>query len=260
MPIALRRTVRFSPDDDPAGVNGEGGVPSFRGLGRHYELDVSCIGSPDPDTGFLINIKDIDKAVRTLAVPAIARACRERPDADPPTVLREIVALLSHALTCEVRGLRWRLTPYHSVEMSTNAPARVLIRQQFEFAASHRLHVPSLSPDQNRALFGKCNAENGHGHNYRVEPCVEVATDSAFTLRDLERSVDETVIRRFDHTHLNLDTREFATGKGVNPTVENIARVAFDLLSPVLSRLPGSPVLRSVTVWETDRTCATYPA
>ena len=41
-------------------------------------------------------------------------------------------------------------------------------------------------------------------------------------------------MKKFDHKHLNLDTEEF---KELNPTSENVAVVAWDLLSPKLVNL-----------------------
>uniref|UniRef100_A0A8C5TCA1 6-pyruvoyltetrahydropterin synthase n=1 Tax=Malurus cyaneus samueli TaxID=2593467 RepID=A0A8C5TCA1_9PASS len=35
------------------------------------------------------------------------------------------------------------------------------------FSACHRLHSKSLSEEENRKIFGKCNNPNGHGHNYK---------------------------------------------------------------------------------------------
>jgi 6-pyruvoyltetrahydropterin/6-carboxytetrahydropterin synthase len=75
----------------------------------------------------------------------------------------------------------------------------------------------------------------------------------------LEAITDAAVIQRFDHKHLNEDTREFASVGGLNPSVENIAKVVFDLLAPEIARASPDAQLRSITVWETDRTCATYP-
>ena len=36
----------------------------------------------------------------------------------------------------------------------------------FMFSASHRLHNPALSAEENADAFGMC--ENVHGHNYRL--------------------------------------------------------------------------------------------
>ena len=43
------------------------------------------------------------------------------------------------------------------------------VTRQYRFAASHRLHSPELSDEENRELYGKCNNPYGHGHNYVVE-------------------------------------------------------------------------------------------
>lgn len=268
--LSLTRTVRFSinPDPVPWGdpTNTFAAFPTMRGLGRHYELDICCRGDVDPRAGYFVNIKAIDAAVRAVAIPAIERACRDRPAAEAADVLHDFMAPLHAALDARLAAVRWRLSPYHSVEMAPSAPSRVLIRQQFEFAASHRLHLPELSDQQNRESFGKCNSPAGHGHNYRVEPCVEVDLDAGgprYTLAALEHDTQRTIINRFDHKHLNQDAPEFAveSGKGFNPTVENIARVCFDLLAPAISSSSRSAAnLRSVTVWETDKTCCTYPA
>lgn len=264
--VSLRRTVRFciNPPGAPStpAYNTFAAFPTMHGLGRFYELEVTCHGQIDPSTGYFLNIKAIDHAVRKCCVPHIAVACTERPTADPAQVLAEIIADLNLELSGSVRSLRWRLTPYYSVDMHTASPQLALLRQQFDFAASHRLHVPSLSDEENRKLFGKCTNPSGHGHNYRIEPCVEIRVGSnpPFTLSELEHLTAEHVIERFDHTHLNVDTREFASPAGLNPSVENIAKVCFELLSAPIARHPSGAKLRSVTVWETDKTCCTYPA
>jgi 6-pyruvoyltetrahydropterin/6-carboxytetrahydropterin synthase len=289
--VELMRTVRFAVNDpseqdrtdgsSAPGWNTFSGYPSMQGLGRHYELDVTCLGYVDPVTGYFINIKEIDNAVRAAAIPIITLACRENPTADPTTVLATVMQPLDAALKGRLKRVRWRLTPYYSVEMerplqstmkSAGAPI-ALLRQQFEFAASHRLHSRHLSDEQNRALYGKCNNASGHGHNYRVEPCVAIplgATNGTplahrFSLADLERLTHDLIIQRFDHKHLNVDTAEFgcadANGgkEGFSPSVENIAKVCFELLGPAIRDLKCGASLQSVTVWETDKTSCTYP-
>lgn len=260
--LYLSRTVRFAVNDGTdaggAGENGYAGRPALRGLGRWYQVEIVCRGEADPTTGYFRDIKSIDAAARKAAIPAIARACRETPDANPAAVLRALLPPLGDALGGSLHAARWSLSPFLSIEMRAEAMSNAILRQRFEFAASHRLHAPSLSAEENRRLFGKCNHPSGHGHNYVVEPAVEVNPgDAALPIGTVERLVDRLVIQRFDHKHLNLDTEEFGDG-ALNPSVENIAKVCFDLLrEPV--RETGA-TLRSVTVWETEKTSATYPA
>jgi 6-pyruvoyltetrahydropterin/6-carboxytetrahydropterin synthase len=288
--LILTRTVRFAvnpPELGPiatlGGPNGYAGSPPVRGLGRHYELSVTCAGEPDPVTGYLINIKDVDGAVREQAVPLITRACAERAGTDPADLMGEILGAVASGLPGEaLRTVRWWVSPYHSLEMARSDPGVVLLRQKFDFSASHRLHTPALSEEENRRLYGKCNNPSGHGHNYQFEPCVAVPVPRGPTLRggnrgngpdpaagrratqsfsmdDLERLAEETIIRRFDHRNLNVDTPEFAPGDkdGLIPSVENIARVFYTLLAPAVTAAGAE--LRSITVWETDRTSSTYP-
>jgi 6-pyruvoyltetrahydropterin/6-carboxytetrahydropterin synthase len=262
----LSRCVRIvvNPGGESVGRNGYAGTPTPAGLPRFYEFEVRCIGRVDPVTGYLVDIKTVDRAVADTVAPWLRQACAERAGADPAELLPEVVAALRGALPSQVLALRWRLTPYYSVEVETSRPSTALIRQKFDFAASHRLNVSTLSEAENRALFGKCNNAAGHGHNYQVEPCVAVETGrnpaGAFGLADLERLTDEVIICRFDHKHLNTDTAEFSETGGVNPSVENIAAVFYRLLADAIAAQPKRAQLRSVTVWETDRTCATFPA
>lgn len=264
--LFLSRTVRFAVNDEPespaameSSPNGYAGNPAMRGLGRWYQIEIVCRGEASPDTGYFLDIKAIDAAARAAAIPRIAAACRSTPSAQPEKVMREFLPALSDALGGALHSARWSLSPTYSIEMSPKQMSTAILRQRFEFAASHRLHVPALSEEENRRLFGKCTLPSGHGHNYVVEPAVEISLDAArpFSLRDLERITDERVIERFDHKHLNLDTEEFGD-HALNPSVENIARVCYDLLKEPIAAADAR--LRAVTIWETEKTSATYPA
>ncbi|HZW05581.1 MAG TPA: 6-carboxytetrahydropterin synthase, partial [Phycisphaerales bacterium] len=69
-----------------------------------------------------------------------------------------------------------------------------------------------------------------------------------------------TLIDPFDHRNLNVDCVQFDQSRGgVNPSVENISRVFYTLLAPVIGGHGGGVELRSLTVWETEKTCSTYP-
>ncbi|MBU0639877.1 MAG: 6-carboxytetrahydropterin synthase [Planctomycetes bacterium] len=131
----------------------------------------------------------------------------------------------------------------------------ILLTQQFEFSAAHRLHCAALSEADNQRTFGKCNNANGHGHNYLLEVTLvgepDAQTGAVLPLPAFEQVVKERVIDRLDHQHLNQDTAEFRT---LNPSVENIARVIWGLLSNHVA--PAR--LHAVRVWETPKTWAEY--
>ncbi len=260
--VELRRSVRFhvnlpdpSSDPDAPASDDRGGGDR---LAAFYELEVACAGEPDPDTGYLVNISDIDEVVRRDVVPRIQRVCATTPRTSPAGLLGDVLADLQPALGKIVAGVTWRLTPYHSISIRIKSMERVTISQTFEYSASHRLHCAAMSPQENQATFGKCNNPNGHGHNYRVEVAAGAALDNghpALTHSQLERIVTSHVLDRFDHKHLNLDVDLFAK---LNPSVENIARVCYELLTSPIDDAGGQ--LEYVRVWETEKTSCTYPA
>jgi 6-pyruvoyltetrahydropterin/6-carboxytetrahydropterin synthase len=92
-----------------------------------------------------------------------------------------------------------------------------------EFCASHRLHSPHLSEAENRALYGKCNNPNGHGHNYRLSVTVrgeaDPATGMLIELNQLAQLIRDELTERVDHLNLNVDV-DFLDG--VIPTAENL--------------------------------------
>lgn len=182
----------------------------------------------------------------------------DRPD--PATAARELAAVTQRLLPPAIRlaSLTWCPGPLASITWTIDMPDHAIVAERFEFSASHRLHCPGRTDEENRRLFGKCNHPSGHGHNYRIEVAVRVPTGAGapgIPEELIERVARREVLDRFDHRHLNIDCPEFA---GINPSVENIARVCHGLLEPAL-RADGAELYR-VTVWETEKTSATYPA
>jgi 6-pyruvoyltetrahydropterin/6-carboxytetrahydropterin synthase len=113
------------------------------------------------------------------------------------------------------------------------------------FSAGHAL----------RGYKGKC--ENPHGHNYRVRVTVEGRhLDSTGLLYDFVhlKRVLRDLIGGVDHKFLN-DQAPFDT---INPSAENMAKFFYDEAARQMSEAPDGPRIRSITVWETDETSATY--
>jgi 6-pyruvoyltetrahydropterin/6-carboxytetrahydropterin synthase len=110
--------------------------------------------------------------------------------------------------------------------MSSHAPkdaVRIELGRRYHFAASHRLHSPALSAEENGRLYGKCNNPFGHGHNYVVEVLVsgkiDPATGMIANLADLDGFVEREVLDPFDHKSLNEDVAAFDAAV---PTTENL--------------------------------------
>jgi 6-pyruvoyltetrahydropterin/6-carboxytetrahydropterin synthase len=112
-----------------------------------------------------------------------------------------------------------------------NEGLKVVFGRRYRFAASHRLHSPQLSEEENCRVYGKCNNPYGHGHNYVVEVSVSGTVDPAtgmiVNLIDLDNFVQQEVIESFDHKSLNEDVEVFQT---VVPTTENLCKEIFQRL------------------------------
>jgi 6-pyruvoyltetrahydropterin/6-carboxytetrahydropterin synthase len=104
------------------------------------------------------------------------------------------------------------------------------LTRRYLFSASHRLHNDQMSPDENRATYGKCNNPHGHGHNYGLEVTVsgqvDPSTGMICNLVDLDSCVDKEVLSRYDLENLNTRLEFVVTV----PTTENLCIQIFDIL------------------------------
>lgn len=258
--IELTREVRFALNADNSAAtdvdgrkNAWSAWPRMVGVAPYLKLQTTVVGKVDPQTGYLCNIKTIDDLVLRHVVPRLAEipagavdsaeqmvrlAWRVLNENAPPGVFVSTVCLLA--------------SPFLKYSIAKNEENMVTLTQQFEFSAAHRLHCVGMSDDANQNMFGKCNNPHGHGHNYVVDVSVAANGKSRnYLLGELERNVMETVVDRFDHKHLNVEVAEF---ENVNPTVENIAKVVWDLLVDSLAGMQ----LKNVRVYETPKTWADY--
>lgn len=133
---------------------------------------------------------------------------------------------------------------------------KVAVFRKEHFNAAHRLNNPAWDSQKNTDVFGKCNLPNYHGHNYELivkvvgEP--DPATGYVMDMKVLGDIVKESVLAKFDHKNLNLDTEEF---KELNPTAENIVVVIYNLLRPHID--PKFDV--QLRLYETERNFVEYP-
>ena len=123
------------------------------------------------------------------------------------------------------------------------------------FSASHRLYNENFSDEENKNVFGKCNNENGHGHNYVLEVVVAGETDPktgyVVDLKKLKTIIRENVIHKVDHKNLNMDV-DFLSGK--IPTAENIA---IGIWEQLVDKIPSGK-LYSVKLYETENNYVEY--
>ncbi|MCP4725985.1 MAG: 6-carboxytetrahydropterin synthase [bacterium] len=131
----------------------------------------------------------------------------------------------------------------------------ILLTRKARFCASHRLHNPDLTDQENEEIYGLCNNLHGHGHNYDLEVTIigepDPRTGMIMDLKKLRDIIAEEVIDHFDHKHLNIDVPFM---KDLIPTAENIAVVIWGLLE---NKIPAGE-LHEVKLYESDNNYVIY--
>lgn len=246
--------------EDARARNSWAGSPGSDGLAPYVRLRAVVDGPIDPRTGYVCNITLLDALLRERVAPILREAMAATRGGIEASAAAALAAGFQAAAAhvpppARLDGLSLHTSPQLSFSISREDPHTMHLTESFEFSAAHRLCLPGVGDAENARLFGKCANANGHGHNYVVEVTVggpiDGATGRVVDLARFQRTVKERVIDRFDHKHLNLDCPEFAE---LNPTVENIAVVIWNLLA---SAIEGARLSR-VRVWETPKTFAEY--
>ncbi|MBL8175246.1 MAG: 6-carboxytetrahydropterin synthase [Bryobacterales bacterium] len=129
------------------------------------------------------------------------------------------------------------------------------LARRYRFSASHRLHAPQLSDEQNREVFGKCNNPFGHGHDYVLEVIargdVDPHTGLLLNVADLDALVRRTVLNDFDLADMNRQIPAFGD---VPPTTENVAvEVERRIAQAWTQTFPPSARFDGVRILETKR-------
>lgn len=128
------------------------------------------------------------------------------------------------------------------------------LTRRYTFSASHRLHSPLMSEEENAELYGKCNNPFGHGHNYVLEVTVRgpVNTESGrvVSIGELDAYIEREIIRQFDHKDMNRDVPDFVD---LVPTTENLSVIVEKRLRRDWSNSFGTALLDAVRVQETKR-------
>jgi 6-pyruvoyltetrahydropterin/6-carboxytetrahydropterin synthase len=117
---------------------------------------------------------------------------------------------------------------------------------QVPFNAAHRLHSHVLGPEENVALYGKCNNARGHGHRYVSEATIGGGVDErSGTLADFSvlQKATADAVEPFQDKHLDLEVEDFRERPS---TGENIVQALWPRFD---SRLDGRLV--RLRLWET---------
>ncbi len=229
-------------------------------MGLYMELTVHLCGPVNAATGFVMNVSDIDACVQQEAIPIFSKRFRQLFDRkqhlgleDLSALLREVLVQLSDCLAdINLVQMDLALTPNRRIAIVREEENMVYFSEKFEFSAMHTLCNARFDEQQNQDVFGKCANPAGHGHNYIIEVKAKLPEQGkSFETAAFEEIVNREFIEQVDHKNLNVDVLAFAK---LNPTVENIAKVAWTCLNGKMN----DATLECVTIWENDRTWCTY--
>lgn len=145
----------------------------------------------------------------------------------------------------------------HQKEITYRKMNKIAVYRKEHFNAAHRLNNPSLSPEENMQIYGKCNNPNFHGHNYevvvKVTGEIDLRTGYVTDTKALSDIVKENITDRLDHKNLNLDVAEL---KDTNPTTENVAVFIYNTLRQKINNQFDLKIF----LYETERNFVEYPA
>ena len=126
----------------------------------------------------------------------------------------------------------------------------ITVSRKAHFNAAHRLHNKNWSDEKNQKIFGKCNYQNYHGHNYELIVSVtgEINPETGYVIDmgELKKIIKNEVEERLDHKNLNLDIPHFSN---TIPSAENICIYIYDILKDNID----SQFKLSVRLYETPR-------
>jgi 6-pyruvoyltetrahydropterin/6-carboxytetrahydropterin synthase len=261
----LSRQVRFSINpflaEDSGGVNSYSSRPAGDGLALYLSLWVELEACVDADTGFVVNVVEIDKIVREFVVPMFDEKISESYRQSKHVGFGELNDLLRkswHILddkfeNCRLSRMSLELNPYRKIIIETEDCKLTNLSEKFEFAATHKLWNDAFTPERNKEVFGKCANPAGHGHNYIVEVTAASKEGCQFNAGQFQQVINDEFISLVDHKNLNVDVDKFSK---TIPTVENITTFAWDRL---VGKFPTANLI-SITIWESDRMYCTYRA
>ena len=169
------------------------------GHGHNYVLEVTVAGEPDPETGMVLDLKELKDILQREVMDRM----------DHRHLNYEVPELAGKIPTCEnIAAVIWELlepkiTKGSSIacgftnrrtclriapRMTAAAAAtgsraercamKISLTRRYRFAASHRLHSAEVQRGGEPALYGKCSNPYGHGHNYVVEVTVTGPVDA----------------------------------------------------------------------------------
>ena len=131
----------------------------------------------------------------------------------------------------------------------------ITVSRKSHFNAAHRLHNKNWSDEKNHKVFGKCNYQNYHGHNYElivsVTGKINPETGYVMDMGELKKIIKNEIEERLDHKNLNLDIPHFSNNI---PSAENICIYIYNILRENID----AQYKISIRLYETPRNFVEY--
>ena len=244
---AARQTMspRLTPEENE---NLFGPAASPFGHGHNYRARLTFQGRDAALRRPLVPYQGIEKCLGSL-----------RTELDHKNLNREVPGFKDHPVTTEnlaryIHERAGKELPIHRVRLHERddffaeywASGDYFLGLQLPFDAAHCLNSRVLAPEENVALYGKCNNARGHGHRYITEATIGGAFDErSGTLADfgrLQQGIAEA-LAPWQDKHLDLEVEDFSDKPS---TGENIVRALWPRFD---SRLEDRLV--RLRLWET---------
>ena len=232
-----------------------GSRTSKYGHGHNYTLDVTLKGEVNPLTGMVINLSEVkriiggvvdrfDHAFLNVDLPYFSEI---QPTAE--NLARIFWRLIEPGLPEGVFLHRVRLYTTESVFAEYfGTTDEAIFSKRFVFSATHRLNSDQLKGEENQKVYGKCNNEHGHGHNYEVivsvRKPIDGVTGMTLPLKELEKAVRDFLKTALQGKRLDMEVPYFSDKPA---TSENLIVFIRDGLSEKLG-----PFLHRIKLKETN--------
>jgi 6-pyruvoyltetrahydropterin/6-carboxytetrahydropterin synthase len=244
---AARQTMspRLTPEENEKLF---GAAASPFGHGHNYRARLTFRNETPSNDPVLVPHQKIERCLGAL-----------RNELDHKNLNREVPGLKDQAMTTEnlaryIHGRAGETLPIHRVRLHERDDffaeywnsGKYFLGLQLPFNAAHCLNSPVLPPEENVALYGKCNNARGHGHRYITEATIGGQLDErSGTLADfaeLQKGV-AAAVAPWQDKHLDLEVGDFSDKPS---TGENIVRA----LWPQFDLHLGGRLVR-LRLWET---------
>lgn len=226
-----------------------GNAAAVAGHGHNYRLRVTIAGEVDKTTGLITADAEARETLEKLRLTLDHRNLNIEIDGfgNQPMTSECLARYLWSQLERKLPIVRLRLHENDSFFVEYKGDNNFSMGLSQSFLAAHRLHSESLSPEENRSIYGVCNNEAGHGHEYNVEATFEGKLDersgTLFSLEEQNRLVCDA-LADWNYRHLDNETSDFNDRPS---TGENIIARLWDKIDAA-----NRGILTRLRLWETE--------